>query len=83
MNKVLIEIHIPSIYDHFDVFVPSDVPLKDLHGIIANGVSEITNGKFVATGCEQLCSKSPFGLLNPALTLQDYGIKDGTHLYLI
>ncbi len=83
MNKVLIEIHIPSIYDHFDVFVPSDVALKELHAIIADGVSEITNGKFVASGSEQLCSKDPCGLLNPALTLQDYGIKDGAKMYLI
>lgn len=83
MNKVLIEIHIPAIYDHFDIFAPVDVPIKDLNIIIANGVAEITNGKYIASECEQLCMKEPYGLLNPTLTLQDYGIKDSTQLYLI
>ena len=83
MNKVLVEIHIPAINDHFDAFAPVDVPIKDLNPIIASGVAEITNGKYLASECEQLCLKEPSGLLNPALTLQAYGIKDGTELYLI
>ncbi len=83
MNKVLIEIHIPATSDHFDIFAPTDVPIKDLNGIIASGVSELTNGKYVTSECEQLCLKEPAGLLNPLLTLEDYGIKDGTQLYLI
>lgn len=83
MNKVLVEIYVPAIYEHFDVFVPTDASIKELNGIIANGIAEITNGKYIVSGCEQLCIKEPSGLLNPALTLQDYGIKDGIQLYLI
>lgn len=83
MNKVLIEIYIPAIYKLFDIFVPTDVPIKEVAVIIANGVAEITNGKYIASESEQLCLKEPYGLLNPALTLQAYGIKDGTQLYLI
>lgn len=83
MNKVLVEIYVPAIYDHFDIFAPIDVPIKDLNGIIASGVAELTNGKYVSSKCEQLCLKEPSGLLNPSLTLEDYGIKDGTQLYLI
>lgn len=83
MNKVLIEIHVPAIYEHFDIFAPVDIPIRELNVIIANGVAEITNGKYISSKSEQLCLKEPSGLLNPSLTLQDYGIKDGTKLYLI
>lgn len=83
MNKVLIEIRVPAIYEQFEVFMPTDVPIKDLNGIIASGVAEITNGKYIVSGCEQLCLKEPAGLLNPFLTLQDYGLKDGMQIYLI
>ena len=83
MNKVLIELHVPAIYTQFDIFAPIDVPIKDLKGILTNGIVEITNGKYIASECEQLCLKEPTGLLNPSLTLQDYGIKDGMQLYLI
>ena len=83
MNKVLVELHIPAIYDHFDIFVPVDVPIKDLSGIITSGIAEITNGKYIPSKCEQLCLKEPLGLLNPSLTLQDYGVKNGTQIFLI
>ncbi len=83
MNKVLVVIHIPAIYDQFDIFLPIDIPISDLSRIIADGIAEITNGKYIASESEQLCLKEPTGLLNPSLTLQDYNIKDGAHLYLI
>ena len=83
MNKVLIEIYIPAIGEHFDIFVPVDVPIQELTVILADGISEITNGKYLSSKSEQLCTKEPAGILNPALTLQDYGIKDGMQLYLI
>lgn len=83
MNKVLIEIYVPAIYEYFDIFAPIDVPVKDLQKIIADGITEITNEKYIASGNEQLCLKEPAGLLNPSLTLQDYDIKDGTQICLI
>ena len=83
MNKVLIEVYIPAIGDHFDIFAPVDVPISQLTEIMANGIAELTNNNYVFSGWEQLCLKEPAGLLHPALTLQDYGIKDGMQLYLI
>lgn len=83
MNKVLIEICVPAIGDHFDVFAPVDVPVRELNGIVANGIAEITNGKYVVSEAEHLCQKEPVSILDPSLTLQDYGIQDGMRLYLI
>lgn len=83
MNKVLVEINIPAIGDHFDIFVPVDVQIEVLTMVIADGVVEITDGRYVASKCEQICMDEPVGLLNPTLTLQDYGVKDGMKLYLI
>lgn len=83
MNKVLIEICVPAIGDHFDVFAPVDVPIRELNGIVANGIAEITSGKYVASEEEHLCRKEPVSVLNPSLTLQDYDIQDGIQLYLI
>lgn len=83
MNKVLIEVCVPAIDEHFDIFAPTDVPIGELTEILASGVSEISNGSYVVSGAEQLCLKQPAGLLHPSLTLQDYGIKDSMQLYLI
>ena len=83
MNKVLIEICVPATGDRFDVFVPVDVPIMDLNKVFASGIAEVTNGKYVTSGCEHLCLKEPSGLLDPTLSLKDYGIKNGMQLYLI
>ena len=83
MNKVLVEICIPAISDRFDIFVPVDVTIQDLNRVIADGVAEITNGRYVPSGWEQLCLSETEGVLHPMQCLLDYGIKDGTKLYLI
>lgn len=83
MNKVLLEIFVPAIGDHFDMFAPVDVPIRELNGIVASGIAEITNGKYVVSKEERLCRKEPVSILNPALTLQDYNIHDGAQLYLV
>ena len=83
MNKVLIEICVPAIGDHFDVFVPVDVPICELNRIVADGIVEITSGKYVTSKTELLCNKEPVSILDPSLTLQDYDIQDGAQLYLI
>lgn len=83
MNKVLIEICVPVIGDRFDVFVPVDVPIGELNKVVANGVAEITSGRYVASKNEHLCQKEPVSILDPSLTLQDYDIQDGKQLYLI
>lgn len=83
MNKVLLEICVPAIDECFDIFAPVDVPIQELTVLISNGVEEITNGQYVASGSEQLCLKTPAGLLNPMLTLQDYGISNGMQLYFV
>ena len=83
MNKVLIEIHIPAIHEQLDIFAPTDAPIKELIPIMADGVAELSNDKYIPSGCEQLCMKEPVGVLNPVLCLKDYGAKDGMKLYLI
>ena len=83
MNKILIEICVPATGDRFDIFAPVDVPIGELNKIAADGVAELTNGRYISSDNERLSMRTPAGLLNPSLTLQDYGIKDGMQLYLI
>ena len=83
MNKILVEICIPASGDHFDIFVPVDIPIGELNDVIASGIAEITDGRYIHSKREQLCLKEPAGVLDPALTLQDYSIRDGMQIYLI
>lgn len=83
MDKALLSICIPSINTVYDAFVPVYIPISELTSIIAAGVSDITNGKYEPSKLEMLSLKEPEYLLNPQLTLKDYGVADGMQLYLL
>ena len=83
MDKVLVGVHIPAIYESYDAFVPLDTKIADLAAIIANGVTELTDSKYGVSSLEMLSLKEPELLLDPQLTLRDYNVRDGMQLYLL
>ncbi len=83
MDKILVGIHIPAVHEQYDAFVPLDAEISELTSIIANGVSEITDGKYSVSGLEMLSLQDPEYLLDPRLTLRDYNVRDGMQLWLL
>ncbi len=83
MEKLLIQLTVPSVKLEVDVFVPGDVEIATLAATMASGVQDMTNGRFGVSGREMLILADPELLLHPQSTLLDYGIQDGARLYLI
>lgn len=83
MGKILIRLEIPSVKEQYDLFVPTDIDIKSLTNILANGIQELSNGRYGTSGKEMLMNRSPVSLLNPNKTLDDYCIKDGSVLIII
>ena len=83
MEKVLVGIHAPAANLKYDAFVPADLQILRLTSILAEGIAELTDGKYEPSGLEMLSRQDPESLLNPSLTLNDYQIRDGMQLYLI
>ena len=83
MDKVLLCIHVPSVKTSSDAFVPLDVPVAELTPILADGFRELSGGKYEVSKFEMLSLQDPKLLLDPRLTLRDYGVEDGMHLFLI
>ncbi len=82
MDKILICLQVPAISRSFDVFVPLDMKINELIKVIAKGVVEMSNNSYISSNEENLNLKNNI-LLNPMLTLQSYGIKDGEEIFLI
>ena len=83
MDKVLLGIHAPTIQEVYDAFVPIDVPIRELIPIIADGLTEISDGKYGVSRLEMVSLKDPESLLDPKMTLREYNIKDGMQLYFL
>lgn len=82
MDKILICLQVPAISRSFDVFVPLDMNINELIKVLVKGVIEMSDNSYISSNEENLNLKNNI-LLNPALTLQSYSIKDGEEIFLI
>ena len=83
MEKILINLFVPSVQEKYDLFVPSDLEIGVLTGILANGVRDLCNGRYCISEKEMLIKTSPDVVLNPKKTLSEYDVNDGVKLVLI
>ena len=82
MDKILICLQVPAISRSFDVFVPLDMNINELIEVLVKGVIEMSDNSYISSNEDNLNLKNNI-LLNPALTLQSYSIKDGEEIFLI
>ena len=83
MRERLIILEVPVISQHYELFVPIDMKIKKLKILLANSVSEITNGQYIPSGTEVLCLKERNLQLSEKEEIQQYGIENGDTIYLI
>lgn len=83
MSKILVRLSVPALGDEFDLFVPPNLKIRLLTGILAKGVSELSRGRYNLSGEEMLNQRMPNRLLDPGKTLAEYGVEDGADLVLL
>ena len=83
MEKVLLGVHAAAINAKYDAFVPGDMPISQLTTILADGISELTDGKYKSSGHEMLSLEESALPLDPDRTLDDYQVKNGMQIYLV
>ena len=83
MEEILVNVEVPSIQENYDIFVPADLQIAVLADVLANGVRELTNGRYGRSGKEMLLRLAPDILLDPEKRLRDYGVGDGARLMLL
>lgn len=80
MDKILINLFVPCIGEHFDVFIPSVLTVKEISSILGKMLEEISNQRYVSSGGELLCSLDQNILFDQSGTLGDYNVRNGEHL---
>ena len=83
MDKILIRLSVPALGKEFDLFVPVNLEIRLLIGILAEGVSVLSSGRYNLSGEEMLNQRLPDRLLDPGKTLAEYGVEDGADLVLL
>jgi uncharacterized ubiquitin-like protein YukD len=78
--KILLEIHVPSIAESFDVLLPDFLTMRELVPLIAQAVEDLSNRRYVSSGCEIICCAEDQRILDSNRTLREYSIRNGDHL---
>lgn len=83
MKKVLISLLVPEQAQQFDLFVPTDIPVKTLITIMVEGIDSLNSRKTCLSGKEMLVLQKKNAVLHPNKTLSVYPISDGDKLILL
>ena len=81
--KILVNVFVPAISERYDILVPDDLRIRTVVGLIASGVEDLSDGNYISSGEECLCSVEKDILLRENTTLKNYGIQNGDHLMIM
>ena len=82
MNKLLIEIHVPSIGRTFDVFIPSNARVFELLPLITTALIQLSDGMFIPNDVV-LCDGFTGGICDHNKSVNEMQLKNGSRLLLI
>ena len=82
MDKALVNLFVPSLGEHYDVYIPVFLTVGEISGLLARLLEDLTNHQYASSGQEVLCSLDKNLLLRSESALRDYGILNGEHLML-
>ena len=82
MHKKLVNVEIPSMGENYDMFIPDFLKVGDVLKLLIKAVTELTNNRYVSSGCELLCIREREMILKGDELLSDYNVKNGDHLVL-
>lgn len=82
MDKVLVNLFVPSLGERYDVYIPTFLRVDEISSMLAKMLADLSDHQYVSSGEEFLCSIDQNYLLRQERTLSDYGIVNGEHLML-
>jgi hypothetical protein len=83
MNKVLINVSVPSLADSYDVFIPRDIRINDVIPYISRAIERFSEGEYQSSSREILCEYITGKIFDINYSADELGIGNGSRLILI
>ena len=83
MEKILVNLFVPSVQKNFDLFIPQDVEIGKLTEALKSGVAYMCPARFMPSGNEVMLVRNLSQPLDPGRQLCEYGVRNGTQLILL
>ncbi|WP_045518284.1 hypothetical protein [Neobacillus niacini] len=83
MDKILVEVFIPAANQTYDVFLPLKTKVHEVVFLLANTMTELSQGYFTGSDHTILCDRNTGTILNINSSAEELGLLNGTKLMLI
>lgn len=83
MEKILVEVYVPSLLKSFDIFIPSVSQMGTVLELIKKAVNEITDGQFSPMENTVICNFETGKILDINKSVGELEICNGSRLMLI
>jgi hypothetical protein len=83
MEKVLVEVLLPSANKSFDIYIPLASRMSEVLMLISAALSDLSDGKYKATEDAVLCDATSGIIFNVNMPVAELGIKNCSKLMLI
>ena len=80
MNKIILDINVPALGVHFDILVTPQIKVRDVCVLLGKAVEEYSDGAYVSSSDEVLCSASRGVILRAERYISEYQLKNGDSL---
>jgi len=82
-NKILIELEIPLLEKHFDLFIPINRKIGTIKKLIEESLKEFTGNEYEVKEDTNLYSKDTGDIYDVNKTVRDTDLKNGSRIILI
>ena len=83
MDKVLVEVYVPTLRTSYDMFLPVNAMMHEVLKLIKKAVTELSNGRFIADEHTVICYRETGAIININLSVFELGIHNGSKLMVI
>ncbi|MCM3567292.1 methyltransferase [Neobacillus mesonae] len=84
MSKILVEVYSPAAGSSYDAFIPLESKMYEVAYLLANTVSELSQGYFKANPEQTIiCDRSTGQVFDINRTVEELGLENGAKLMLL
>jgi hypothetical protein len=83
MEKILVEVFVPSIEKTFDVYIPQNLKMFEIEILLSTSIAELSSGYFAKSNDTVLCDRKNGIILDINKSALELGLQNGSTLMLI
>jgi hypothetical protein len=83
MDKILVEIYLPSVNKNYDVYIPVKSKLYEISTLLARAFNELSGDYFSAAEDTVICDRVTGMILNINMSAEGLGLRNGSKLMFI